>query len=102
MIRHFLLALALIGVAGVAYAQTMNQNVISSPPQPSLGGYERQAPGPQPAQPMDQQAQMAPSYGRGGCGHQEAMKDEYGFRYDAQGNRLNRQGCVISPQTTTP
>jgi hypothetical protein len=99
MIRHSLLALALIGVAGVAYAQTMNQNVISSPPQPSPGDYQRQAPGLQPA---DQQAQMAPSYGAGGCGYQEAMKDEYGFRYDAQGNRLNRQGCVISPQTKTP
>ena len=38
----------------------------------------------------------------GGCGHQEAMRDEYGFRYDVQGNRLNGQGCVISPQNTTP
>jgi len=102
MIRHSLLALALISAAGVAYAQQTNQNVISSSPQPSPGDYQRQAPGPQPAQPMDQQAQMAPSYGSGGCGHQVAMKDEYGFRYDALGNRLNGQGCVISPQSTTP
>ena len=30
---------------------------------------------------------------------QGAFKDEYGFRYDAQGNRLNARGNVISPQT---
>jgi hypothetical protein len=31
--------------------------------------------------------------------HQAAFKDEYGFRYDAQGNRLDARGNVISPQT---
>ncbi len=30
---------------------------------------------------------------------QAAFKDEYGFRYDAQGNRLDARGNVISPQT---
>ena len=28
-----------------------------------------------------------------------AFKDEYGFRYDALGNRLDAQGKVISPHT---
>lgn len=28
---------------------------------------------------------------------QAAMKDEYGFRYDSQGNRLDARGNVISP-----
>ena len=28
-----------------------------------------------------------------------AMKDEFGFRYDAQGNRLDARGNIISPQT---
>ncbi len=28
-----------------------------------------------------------------------AFKDEYGFRYDARGNRLDARGYVISPQT---
>jgi hypothetical protein len=100
MIRQSLLALALIGLAGVASAQT----VISSPPQPSPGDYQRQAPGLQPPsqQAPDQQAQMAPSYGDSRCGHQVAMRDEYGFRYDSQGSRLNGRGCVISPQNTTP
>jgi hypothetical protein len=30
---------------------------------------------------------------------QAAFKDEYGFRYDAQGNRLDARGNIISPQT---
>lgn len=32
---------------------------------------------------------------------QVAFTDEYGFRYDADGNRLDRRGMVISPHTTT-
>jgi hypothetical protein len=33
---------------------------------------------------------------------QQAFHDEYGFRYDAQGDRLDRNGRIISPQDTTP
>ena len=29
---------------------------------------------------------------------QATMKDEYGFRYDSQGNRLDARGNIISPQ----
>ena len=32
---------------------------------------------------------------------QATFKDEYGFRYDAQGNRLDARGNIISPQTRT-
>ena len=32
----------------------------------------------------------------------EAFRDEYGFRYDALGNRLDARGNIISPQSTTP
>ncbi len=32
----------------------------------------------------------------------QAFKDEYGFRYDGQGNRLDARGNVISPQSTRP
>jgi hypothetical protein len=32
----------------------------------------------------------------------EAFRDEYGFRYDGQGNRLDRYGNLISPQSTRP
>lgn len=28
-------------------------------------------------------------------------RDEFGFRYDAQGNRLDRNGNIVSPQSTT-
>lgn len=31
--------------------------------------------------------------------HPVAFRDEFGFRYDAQGNRLDARGYVISPQT---
>ena len=91
MIRLSLLSLALIGVAGVASAQ-----MIASPPQPSPGDYQREAPGLQPAQP--QQAEMNWQSNR--CGHSVAMRDEYGFRYDARGHRLNARGCVISQHNT--
>jgi hypothetical protein len=29
-------------------------------------------------------------------------RDEYGFRYDSQGNRIDASGRIISPQSTTP
>jgi hypothetical protein len=31
-----------------------------------------------------------------------AFRDEFGFRYDSQGNRIDRNGNIISPQTKTP
>ena len=30
------------------------------------------------------------------------FSDEYGFRYDGQGNRIDAQGNIISPQSTRP
>jgi hypothetical protein len=52
------------------------------------------------AQPMAQpmSPQMAPMPAQTGP-RQAAFKDEYGFRYDAQGNRLDARGNIISPQT---
>jgi hypothetical protein len=32
----------------------------------------------------------------------QAFRDEYGFRYDGQGNRLDRYGNIISPLSTQP
>lgn len=32
----------------------------------------------------------------------QAFKDEFGFRYDGQGNRLDARGNIISPQSTQP
>lgn len=33
---------------------------------------------------------------------QVAFRDEFGFRYDAEGNRIDARGNIISPQTRTP
>ena len=122
--QRTLLTLALIATAGVSYAQQpmpsaeptdpygrpligrndwvrqpgdrpgpsgapagMNANMATAPaPQMQM------APQAQPMAPMDAMpAQAGP--------RQAAMKDEYGFRYDAQGNRLDARGNIISPQT---
>ena len=32
----------------------------------------------------------------------QAFRDEFGFRYDGQGNRIDAQGNIISPQSTRP
>ena len=32
----------------------------------------------------------------------QAFRDEYGFRYDGQGNRVDARGNIISPQSTQP
>jgi len=32
----------------------------------------------------------------------QAFRDEYGFRYDGQGNRVDTRGNIISPQSTQP
>ena len=108
MIRSTLLALALIGAASAAHAQMYDKYEVArdpygrpfvgSPPQPTPGDYTRQAPG---LQPIDQQATAVSPY-RGSRVHEESMRDEYGFRYDARGNRIDAGGHRISPHTTTP
>jgi hypothetical protein len=34
--------------------------------------------------------------------HATAITDEYGFKYDAQGDRLDARGHVIAPPVTPP
>lgn len=102
MIKYTVLALALVGAAGAAHAQApldpYGRPYISSAPQPSPGDYTRQAPG---LQPMNEQAQAVSPY-RGQTRHDTAFKDEYGFRYDDKGHRIDATGRHISPRTTTP
>ena len=102
MIKYTLLALALVGAAGAVHAQTAvdpyGRPLVSSPPQPSPGDYTRERPG---LQPMDQEAQAVSPY-RGRVRHDEAFRDEYGFRYDERGDRIDATGRRISPHTTTP
>jgi hypothetical protein len=102
--RGPVLALALVSIGDIAQAQSwppLDKNgrpYITSNPQPDPGDFTRERPGLQPADP---QAQAVPTW-HGRIRHNVAFKDEYGFRYDAQGDRLDAKGYVISPRTTTP
>jgi hypothetical protein len=83
MKRLALLTAALVGMsgfAGIAYAQS----VATAPSAP--GHHMKYRTG-----------SMAAS-----CGRQVAITDEYGFKYDSMGDRLNARGCVIPPPHTRP
>jgi hypothetical protein len=117
--QRTLLALALIVTAGASFAQTMPTNEPRDPyGRPLIGrnDWVRQ-PGDQPGNAgaaasvnsgatinsgatvnSDANMAAAPMPAQSGP-HQPAFKDEYGFRYDAQGNRLDARGNIISPQT---
>ncbi len=75
--RVSLLAVTLIGMAGLANAATMTQ---ATPPLSQI---------------VDT---TSPPAGK----HKVAFTDEYGFRYDRWGNRLNSAGQVIAPPHTRP
>jgi len=81
MTRFALLTVALIGLAGAASAQTMGEPNGVAPYRHGRDGSTA----------MNQS-----------CGHAVAITDEYGFRYDRQGDRLNAQGCVIAPPHMLP
>ena len=103
--RLAVLTVALIGVAGVAQSPVGTAArprnglpYVMSNPQPSPGDYRREGPG---LQLPDQRAQAVPP-GHGRVQHDTAFKDEYGFRYDSRGDRIDASGRTISPHTTTP
>jgi hypothetical protein len=85
MMRLALCTAALIGMTSIAHAQTMGQAMGTS-----AGSV-----------PYDQ-AEYGSGSMSGGCGHTVAITDEYGFRYDSMGDRLNARGCVIAPPITPP
>jgi hypothetical protein len=70
---------ALAGIAGVANAQTYD---------PGMSRGERR-------EEMREERRMDDN-------HATAFKDEYGFRYDAQGDRLDASGHVMAPPMTPP
>ena len=98
------MTLALMAVAGVAYAQSgplldgNGRPYVTNGPQPSPGDYTRERPG---LQPPDSRSVTA-SPARDGVQHGTAFKDEYGFRYDERGDRIDAAGHRISPHTMTP
>jgi hypothetical protein len=76
--RLSLFALAMISVAGVANAKTIWEPPVQEPPIVV--------------------STSPPAHGL----HKVAITDEYGFRYDTWGNRLNRAGHVVAPPHTPP
>jgi hypothetical protein len=68
----------------------------------AAGAAQAQSPGYPAGNPMPNQAQYSSGMGMGRCGHTATIKDEYGNRYDTEGNRLNAQGCVIPSPVTPP
>ena len=121
--QRTLLALALIASVGVSYAQAQTTVVTTTQTRPqAMPTNEPLDPYGHPligrndwvAQPGDRtNAGAAPSMHRRqhepatwprrpsmqSGPRQATFKDEYGFRYDAQGNRLDARGNIISPQT---
>jgi hypothetical protein len=121
--QRTLLAIALIASVGVSYAaqaqttvvtttQTRPQAVPTNEPRDPYGNPligrndwvaqpgDRTNAGAAPSmhrRNMNPDMAQAPSMQSGP--RQGAFKDEYGHRYDAQGNRLDGRGNVISPQT---
>ena len=66
----------------------------------AAGAAQAQSPGypagnPMPNPPMTNQAQYGGGMGR--CGHTATIKDEYGNRYDTEGNRLSLGEIVFQP-----
>ena len=119
--QRTLLALALIATAGVSYAQTHARAASPRSLRPSAGRPQRLgAPARRPAWPgqrcrwrcderqhgdgtalaADGAAAADGADGRPRRGPRQAtFKDEFGFRYDSEGNRLDARGNIISPQT---
>ena len=121
--QRTLLTLALIATAGVSYAQQPMAGGEPTDPygRPLIGrnDWVRQ-PGDQPG-PSGAGAAMNPSMATAPAGQmapasqmgapqmapmpaqtgprQATFKDEFGFRYDSEGNRLDARGNIISPQT---
>jgi hypothetical protein len=113
MIRLSVLTFAaMFGLVGVAQAQSSSPPPLDPNGHPYVGSqnwhsqpgdFAREGQGLQPEDGMargyHQQAMMPMD---DNTAHAFAFKDEYGFRYDAQGNRLDSHGHVISPHNPNP
>jgi len=95
--RLALLTIALIGVAGLAQAQTAPAAPTPIKTVQTANAAEAPAAAAKMTKAHEKQAMAT-------CGDPQKvmMKDEYGFRYDSRGDRLNAGGCVIAPPHTLP
>ncbi|MDI1282912.1 MAG: hypothetical protein PSV46_00825 [Reyranella sp.] len=108
--KRILLTLALVTTTGTAYAQSMPSSEPLDPNgRPLIGrsDWVRQ-PGDQPSGSVGANAGVNTNAGANANAdiatapsgpRAPALKDEFGFRYDDQGNRLDARGNIISPQT---
>ena len=102
--KRTLLTLALIATAGVAQAQTMSSEPVDPYGRPLIGRNDWVR---QPGDSVNAGVNMnaganvaaAPYAVTPSAPRTATFKDEFGFRYDAQGNRLDARGNIISPQT---
>jgi hypothetical protein len=81
---------------GPAAGPAMNANMATAPAR--MAPAPQMAPSAQMGAPQMGSPQMTPMPARTGP-RQAAFKDEYGFRYDSEGNRLDARGNIISPRT---
>jgi hypothetical protein len=119
-----LLTFALVGIAGLAQAQTATGS--GSPPLDPQGrpyvGANDWRPGPgdpqysrsrapmsqagaagQTQQPSSDMSQGGPSQAMAPDGMEKpAFKDEYGFMYNSRGDRVDARGRIIAPPQTSP
>ena len=102
MVRMHLLAMAAVGLAAAGCSYTSTTEAVAPAPRPVAV-----SPGYVPATtvvytettPVPAYVPPAPPQPPAGV---QAFRDEYGFRYDGQGNRLDARGNIISPHSTTP
>jgi hypothetical protein len=133
--KRLVLALALIGAAGPAIAQTYpshpprgpvnidqdgylrdsrgnivdrnaNRVIGSNTAKPGPGDYGMPPASPAPSAsvpfgvPQPSISAQPPQLGEAvPASRSPAMRDEYGFKYDSRGNRIDNRGNIISPQT---
>ena len=96
MVRMQHVTVMVVGLvaAGCSYSSNTREVVVPSRPAPvSTVVYA-------PAEPAPP-AYVPPTPSQPPAGVQ-AFRDEFGFRYDGQGNRIDARGNIISPQSTTP
>ncbi len=99
--RLAFLTVAMIGVAGLAYAQGTTTTPAPTPAQTQQKTVQqaKSTATPAPTKKNNTHRMQAQTCGM----HQTvAMTDEYGFKYDSRGDRLNAAGCVIPPPHSRP